>query len=59
MARTSSFSMRWWGPLCTRPTCLVGFYSANSLKQHSADRYVALFGHIILIPSQPVVALSP
>ena len=27
---------RWgWGPLCIRPTCLVGFYSASSLKQHS------------------------
>jgi hypothetical protein len=26
MARTSSFSMRWWrGTLCTRPTRLVGF----------------------------------
>jgi len=26
MARTSSFSMRWWGgPLCTRPTGWVGF----------------------------------
>jgi hypothetical protein len=35
MARTSLFSMRWWwGPLCTRPTHLVGFfYSASSLKQ--------------------------
>ena len=26
IARTSYFSMRWWwGLLCTRPTCLVGF----------------------------------
>jgi hypothetical protein len=26
MARTNLFSMKWWwGPLCTRPTCLVGF----------------------------------
>jgi len=25
-ARTSSFSVRWWwSPLCTRPTCWVGF----------------------------------
>jgi hypothetical protein len=34
-------------------------YSANSLLQHSADRHVAPLGHIILIPSQPVFALSP
>ena len=27
MARTSLFSMEWWwGPLCTRPTHLVGFF---------------------------------
>ena len=39
-----TFSMKWWwGPLCTRPT--------------AADRQVALLGHIILIPSQPVFAL--
>jgi len=27
MARTSSFSMRWWwwGPFCSRPTRWVGF----------------------------------
>jgi hypothetical protein len=34
MTRTSLFSMRWWwGPLCTRPTHWVVFYSASSLKQ--------------------------
>jgi hypothetical protein len=49
----------WWGPLCTRSTRLVGFYSASSLKQQSASKPVALLGHIILIPSQPVFALSP
>jgi hypothetical protein len=56
MARTILFSMkRWWGgPLCTRPTRWVGF----SLKQWSADRYVAPLWHIILIPSQPVFAFS-
>jgi hypothetical protein len=37
----------------------LDFYSANSLKQQSADRHVAPLGHIILIPNQPVVALSP
>ena len=34
-------------------------YSASSQKQQSADSYVALLGHILLIPSQPVVALTP
>ena len=37
----------------------LDFYSANSLKQKSAARYVAAFGHIILIASQPVFTLSP
>jgi hypothetical protein len=31
----------------------LGFYSANSFKQQSADRHVAPLGHIILIPNQP------
>jgi hypothetical protein len=34
-------------------------YSASSLKQQSAGRYVSPLGNIILIPSQPVFALSP
>ena len=37
----------------------LDFYSASSLKQQSAERHVALLGHIILIPSQPVFSLSP
>ena len=37
----------------------LDFYSASSLKQQSMDRHAALLGHIILIPSQPVFALSP
>ena len=37
----------------------LDFYSASSLKQQSADRHVAPLGYIILIPSQPVFALSP
>ena len=32
--------------------------SASSLKQQSAGRHVAPLGHIILIPSQLVFALS-
>ena len=34
----------------------LDFNSSGSL---SADRHVAPFGHIILIPSQPVFALTP
>jgi hypothetical protein len=34
-------------------------YSARSLKQQFADRHVAPLGHISLIPSKPVFALSP
>jgi hypothetical protein len=37
----------------------LDFYSTSSMKQQSADRHVALLGHIILIPSQSVFALSP
>ena len=37
----------------------LDFYSASSLKQQSAGRHVTPLGHIILIPSQPVFALSP
>jgi hypothetical protein len=37
----------------------LDFYRASSLKQQSTDRHVAPFRHIILIPSQPVFALSP
>jgi hypothetical protein len=37
----------------------LNFYCASSLKQQSAGRHVAPLGHIILILSQPVFALSP
>jgi hypothetical protein len=37
----------------------LDFYSARSLKQQSTDRHGAPLGHIILIPSQPLFALSP
>ena len=37
----------------------LDFNSASSLKQQSADRHVVPLGHIILIPSQSVFALSP
>jgi hypothetical protein len=35
------------------------FYSASSLKEQSAGRHIAPHGHIILIQSQQVFALSP
>jgi hypothetical protein len=35
------------------------FYSASSLKQQSADKYVAPLGHIIPIPRQTLFAFSP
>jgi hypothetical protein len=37
----------------------LDFNSASSLIQQSAGRHVAPLGHIILIPSQPIFALSP
>ena len=37
----------------------LDFYSAISLKQQSAGKHVAPLRHIILIPSQPVFAVSP
>jgi hypothetical protein len=37
----------------------LDFYSASSLKQQPAGMHVAPLGHIILILSQPVFALSP
>ena len=37
----------------------LDFYIASSLKQQPSGRHVAPLGHIILIPSQPVFALSP
>jgi hypothetical protein len=35
------------------------FYSASSLKQQSVGRHFVPLAHIILIPRQPVFALSP
>ena len=37
----------------------LDFYSASSLKQQPAGRHVAPLRHIIMIPSQPVFALTP
>ena len=49
----------WWGPLFLDQHTGLAFYSASSPKQQSAGRQVAPLGHIILIPSQPLFALSP
>jgi hypothetical protein len=56
MAKISQFSMRgWWGPLCSRPTWWV-----HSLAHWNKSQRVDMsLEHIILIPSQPVFALSP
>jgi len=32
------------------------FYGDSSLKQQSVERHVAPRGHIILLPSQPIIA---
>jgi hypothetical protein len=37
----------------------LDIYNAISLKQQSTGTHVAPLGHITLIPSQPVFALSP
>jgi hypothetical protein len=37
----------------------LDFHSVSLLKQQSAGKYVSPLGHIILIPSQPVFALTP
>ena len=37
----------------------LDFYSDSSMKQQSAGRHITPLGHIILIPSQPISALSP
>jgi hypothetical protein len=44
---------------CIDQRAELDFYSASLLKQQSAGRHVAPLGHIILIPSQPVLALYP
>jgi hypothetical protein len=46
------------GRLVLDPHVKLNFHSSSSLKQQSADRHVAPLGYIILIPSQPVFALS-
>ena len=37
----------------------LNFYSASSLEQQTTGKYVVSLGHFILIPGQPVFALSP
>ena len=63
-AKMSNFSaISWWNNddvlIVLDQHAELDFYSASSLKQQSAGRHVAPLGHIILIPSQPVFALSP
>jgi hypothetical protein len=59
-ARKSWFSMRWWwGPVCSRTKAWLDLNIASLLEIKITGWYVAPLGHIILIPSQPVFALSP
>ena len=51
-----------WCAICTRPTLLNGSfycYLTKALKQQSTCKHPAPLGHIIQIPSQPVVPLTP
>jgi hypothetical protein len=43
--------------LYSRPTSLVRFFSASSLKHLPTDRHVAPLGDSILVPSHPIFAL--
>jgi hypothetical protein len=46
--------------LCTRPTRLVGvLYCSTSLKQQYVDRHIVPLGPNILLPGQPLFALTP
>jgi hypothetical protein len=40
-------------------SAIFQIYFSSSLKQQSTDRHVAPLGHINLIQTQPVFALSP
>jgi len=37
----------------------LDFYSASSMKLQSAGRHVAPLGHIVLVPSQTFLVLTP
>jgi hypothetical protein len=43
----------------TDSDCPFDIFKLLSLKQQSVGRYVGSLDHIILIPSQPVFAISP
>jgi hypothetical protein len=47
-----------WEKLIDKRIDIRNSCNANPLKQLSACRHVAPFGHIILIPSQPIFALT-
>ena len=52
-SKNNLHSMRWC-LLCTRPTNLIGSFSASPPKQQSPGRHVVPLGHIILITIQTV-----
>jgi hypothetical protein len=49
----------WWDRFALDQQAELDVYSASSLKQQSAVKHNDSPGHIILIPSQSVIALSP
>jgi hypothetical protein len=54
MAETYYILMKWWDV-----HSVLNLYTTSSLKQQSMGRNVLPLGHNILIPSQPVIALTP
>jgi len=57
MERASYISMKWWYLFVLDQHTCKDFYSISSLKQQSACRHVTPLGHIIPIPSQPILFL--
>ena len=61
MARTSYIRRDYDEDVCfiLEQHTQLDFYSAISVKQQSVVKHVAPSGHIVLIPSQSVLALFP
>ena len=60
MAEIYYILMRWWDVRSVlNQQMYLDFYTTSSLKQQFMGRNVPPFGHNILIPSQPVIALTP
>ena len=60
MVETYYILMWWWDVRSVlNQQMYLDFYTTSSLKQQSMGRNVPPLGHNILIPSQPVIALTP